>query len=219
MNIIQVTWPPSWHRVGEARGWFFIEKAKKAFAANRTGEALLYLSNAYEFDPSNYAAGLTLAKTLQSGQPVPSNRVYDRLFREHPDQRETTAEEWFRALLARGDFATIQSLARDRILDDTAHASVWMRALIFASRQSHRDDVLRALRDSPAPAATVWRPLIETELLLLAGRNAEARLQLDHTDWRRLPAPSHAPLLLLRLTTVHSGRLPFTPAILRTRPV
>ena len=187
VNIIQVTWPPSWHRVGEARGWFFIEKAKKAFAANRTGEALLYLSNAYEFDPSNYAAGLTLAKTLQSGQPVPSNRVYDRLFREHPDQRETTAEEWFRALLARGDFATIQSLARDRILDDTAHASVWMRALIFASRQSHRDDVLRALRDSPAPAATVWRPLIETELLLLAGRNAEARLQLDHTDWRRLP--------------------------------
>ena len=187
VNIIQVTWPPSWHRVGEARGWFFLDKARKAFASNRTGEALLYLSNSYEFDPSNYAAGLTLAKALQSGQPVPSNRIYERLFREHPGQRETTAEEWFRALVARGDFTAIQSLARDRILDGTPHASVWMRALVFATRQSRRADELRDLRDSPVPAAAVWRPLIETELLFLGGQDAGARARLDGTDWRRLP--------------------------------
>jgi hypothetical protein len=187
VNLLQVAWPASWHRVGEARGWFFIEKARKAFAANRTGEALLYLSNAYEFDPSNYAAGLTLAKTLQAGQPVASNQVYDRLLREHPAERELTSEEWFRALLARGDFTTIQALARDRILANTPHASVWMRALVFATRQSGRDEILRSLRDNPDPAAAVWRPLIETELLFLAGRQAEARARLDHTDWRRLP--------------------------------
>src|SRR6185295_545658 len=77
VSVFHVAWPPSWHRVGQARGWFFMEKARQSFAANRTSEAILYLSNAYEFDPSNYAAGLTLAKSLQAGQPLISNRVFD----------------------------------------------------------------------------------------------------------------------------------------------
>ena len=187
VNLLQVTWPPSWHRVGEARGWFFLDQARRAFAANRTGEALLYLTNAYEFDPGNYVAGLTLAKTLQSGQPVLSNRIYERLYREHLPQQEATAEEWFRALLARGEFPAIQALARDRLLHDSPHASVWLRALVFATRQSGETGPLRDLRASPAPGAVVWRPLLDTELLLLAGRTAEARGLLLQADWRRLP--------------------------------
>ncbi len=188
VNIFQVCWPPSWSEVARARGWYFTEQARLAFAANRTGEALLYLSNAYEFDPSNYAAGLTLAKTLQSGQPVPSNRIYERLYREHTALREETAQEWFRAMLARGDFTGVQELARDRLLHGTPHASVWMRALVFATRQLHRDDLLRALRDAGDPAITAWRPLLETEILFQAGRTAEARATLDRADWRGVPA-------------------------------
>ncbi len=188
VNVFHVAWPPAWHRLGEARGWFFMEKARKAFAANHTSEALLYLSNAYEFDPSNYTAGLTLAKTLQSGQPVLSNRVYERLLHEHPARREDTAQEWFRALLARGDFESISVLAREEILAASPHTSVWIRALVFAARQSHRYDSIRALRESPAPAAQVWRPLLDTELLLVAGRTAEARSLLTATDWSRVPA-------------------------------
>jgi hypothetical protein len=187
VSLIHVTWPPSWHRVGESRGWFFFEKARQAFAAHRTGEALLYLANSYEFDPGNYIAGLTLAKTLQSGQPVQSNRIYERLYREHLSQREGTAEEWFRALLARGDFPAIQELARDRLLDDSPHPSVWLRALIFATRQTGRVELLRTLRASPHPAAQAWRPLLDAELLLLAGRPAEARPLLTRADWSRLP--------------------------------
>ncbi len=187
VSVFHVAWPPAWHRVGEARGWFFMEKARRAFAANHTSEALLYLSNAYEFDPSNYAAGLTLAKTLQSGQPVLSNRVYDRLLHEHPSKREDTAQEWFRALLARGDFEAVSALARDEVLAAGPHASVWMRALVFATHQSRHDDALRALRDSPLPAATVWRPLLDTELLLLAGREVEARSVITTGDWSNVP--------------------------------
>jgi hypothetical protein len=187
VSILHVGWPPAWHRVGEARGWFFMEKARQAFAANRTSEAILYLSNAYEFDPANYAAGLTLAKTLQAGQPIVSDRLYDRLLHEHPAQREATAQEWFRALLARGDFDAIQALAHDEVLAAGPHASVWMRALVFATRRSRHDAAMRALRDSSLPAATVWRPLLDTELLILASREAEARAVLDGADWSRVP--------------------------------
>ncbi len=187
VNIVQVAWPPSWHRVGEARGWFFMEKARRAFAGNRPSEAILYLSNAYEFDPSNYTAGLTLAKTLQSGQPVVSNRLYERLLHEHPSRHAETAQEWFRALLARGDFDAVAVLARDEVLAAGPHASVWMRALVFATRQTHRDAMLRALRDSPAPAAQAWRPLVDAELRFLAGRAAEGRPLVEHGDWTAVP--------------------------------
>lgn len=187
VSIIHVAWPPAWHRVGEARGWYFMEKARQAFAANRTPEAILYLSNAYDFDPANYTAGLTLAKTLQSGQPVLSNRLYERLLHEHPSQHGNTAQEWFRALLARGDFDAVQGLAADEVLAAGPHASVWMRAFIFATRQNHRAAPVRALCDSPKPAAALWRPLLDTELLLLAGRTAEARVILEQADWVALP--------------------------------
>ena len=187
VSIVHVVWPPSWHRVGEARGWYFMEKAKRAFAAGHTAEAILYLSNAYEFDPSNYAAGLALAQTLQSGQPGISNRLYDRLLHEHPSEHAHTAQDWFRALLARGDFAAVQTLARDEVLAGGPHASVWMRALVFATRQTRQDAPLRALRDSTATTAVVWRPLVDVELLLLAGRNAEAHAALAAADWGRMP--------------------------------
>jgi hypothetical protein len=187
VSIVHVVWPPSWHRVGEARGWYFMEKARKAFDGNRTAEAILYLSNAYEFDPANYTAGLALAQTLQSGQPVVSNRLYNRLLHEHPSQHATTAQTWFRALLARGDFDAVQALARDEVLAGGPRVSVWMRALVFATRQTHRDAPLRALRDSADPDAVVWRPLIEVELLRLAGHDAEAHALLTRVDWSRLP--------------------------------
>jgi tetratricopeptide (TPR) repeat protein len=187
VSVIHVGWPPSWHRVGQARGWFFMEKARRAYAANRTAEAILYLSNAYEFDPANYAAGLTLAKTLQAGQPVVSNRLYERLLHEHPAQHEGTAQEWFRALLARGDFVAIQSLARDELLAASSHSSAWMRAFIFATRQGRHAATLRAFRDAPAPAAAVWQPLLDAELLTLAGHEAEARALVNGADWSRVP--------------------------------
>ncbi|MDB6126601.1 MAG: hypothetical protein JWM35_497 [Verrucomicrobia bacterium] len=187
VSIVHVTWPPSWHRIGQARGWYFTEKARKAFVANHAGEAILYLSNAYEFDPGNYTAGLMLAKTLQSGQPIPSNQIYERLYHEHVAQREDTAQEWFRGLLARGDFTSIQELARERLLDHTPHASVWMRALVFATRQSANPKPLATLADSHDPGAVVWRPLIEAELLFRSGHPREGVARMNRPDWQTVP--------------------------------
>lgn len=188
VSIVHVTFPPLWHKVGQARGWFFLDRSSRAFADGRTSEGLLYLANAYEFDPSNYAAGLSLAKILQTAQPTRSDEVFRQLLHDHPTKRHATAQEWFRALLPRGSFDKIGPMARDEILSDPAQAPVWVRALIFATRQMRDDALLRELIANPAPAAQAWRNVFETELLLRAGHTTEARRALVAAWPQTMPA-------------------------------
>jgi hypothetical protein len=103
VSVVHVTWPGLWHRVPQARGWFFAQKSQRAFAEGRPAEGLLYLSNAHQFDPGNYEITLELARTYQSGPVRESDLLFENLLRDHPAQRDATAQEWFRALLARGD--------------------------------------------------------------------------------------------------------------------
>jgi hypothetical protein len=182
VSILHVGMPPLWHRVGEARGWFFLDRSNHAFAAGRTAEGLLYLANAYEFDPHNYAAGLSLAKKYQAGQPGRSDEVYRQLLREHPDKSAGTAQDWFRALLARGDFESIVGLARGQLAAGSPHTGPWMRALLFATWQNGDDDALRELRSDSQPALAAWHRLLETELLFRAGRQSEARRVIEQ-EW------------------------------------
>lgn len=186
ISIVHLVWPGKWHRVGEVRGWFFMDRSNRAFAAGRPAEGMLYLSNAYEFDPGNYTVASTLAQKLQLTFPQRSDNIYRRLLHDHPDQSALTAQAWFRALLARGDFGTVQQLARVEIIDDPSHASVWMRALLFATRQTGSEKPLLELLASHAPGAAPWRSLLETELLLRSGRNAEARAALNRS-WKDAP--------------------------------
>ncbi|MBI5694056.1 MAG: hypothetical protein HZC55_28610 [Verrucomicrobia bacterium] len=175
VSILHVGLPPLWHKVGQARGWFFLHKSNQAFAQDRIPEGLLYLRNAYDLDPSNYVAGIALAKHLQAGQPARSDEVYQRLLRDHPQRRAGTAQEWFRALLARGSFDRIARLARGELLASSPGAAVWMRALLYSTRRLPSDTLLRELATSPAPALQSWRPVFATELLLREGRLREAR--------------------------------------------
>lgn len=186
ISIVHLVWPGSWHHVGQVRGWFFMERANRAFASGRTSEGMLYLRNAYEFDPSNLAVGLAFAQKLQLGQPAQSDQIFRHLLRDHPEQRGPVAHLWFRALLARGDFAGVQELARIRVVDDPANASAWMRALVFATRATGDRASLEQLAQAPHAAATPWRPLLTTELLRGAGRRDEARAQL-HRRWAGAP--------------------------------
>jgi hypothetical protein len=188
ISIVHVTWPGLWHRVPQARTWFYLDRSNRAFAAGRTAEGLLYLANAYEFDPSNYGAGLALAKHYQAGQPLRSDEVFERLIHDHPDHRHATAQEWFRALLARGDFGRIEVLAQSEMLLDPAHAGVWLRALIVATRQLGDDKPLQTLLAGRSAAGIAWAPVLQTELLLRAGRTREARALLD----RPWDAPPYA---------------------------
>ncbi len=188
ISIVHVTWPGLWHRVPQARGWFFAQKSQRAFAAGRTAEGLLYLSNAYQFDPGSYQIALALAKNLQAGRPRESDLLFERILREHPPQRNDTAQEWYRALLARGDFKKIAGLAYTQTLADREYAHVWMRALLFATRRLGDDAPLRALLAERSPAAAAWHQLIEIELLVRAGRLREARVALDQ-PWPATASP------------------------------
>ena len=222
ISIVHVTWPGLWHRVPQARSWFFYERSNRAFAEGRTSEGLLYLANAYEFDPGNYLIGLKLAKNYQAGQPPRSDEIFQRLLRDHPAQRDATAQDWFRALLPRGDFAKIAPLARDEVLLDPAHAHVWMRALLFATGQTGDNTLLNELAANPAPAAEVWWPLLEAERLIRNGRPREARAALDQR-WPARGSPAtqtyflvyrvdaltrlHEPLAALDLLERSTGRI------------
>ncbi|HVU35544.1 MAG TPA: hypothetical protein VHE61_19045 [Opitutaceae bacterium] len=187
VSIVHVALPPLWHRVGQARGWFFLDRAHRAFAAGRTNEGLLYLSNAYDFDPTNFDAGIALAKAYQLANPARSDQVFARLLRDHPEQRNLTAQDWFRSLLARGEFGQIAMLAKSETLRDPRHANAWIRALIFATRQNQDTQPLKAMLADPSRSAEIWRPLLETELLWRAGRKAEVRAAIDR------PWPATAP--------------------------
>jgi len=188
VSIVHVGLPPLWHKVPQARGWYFVEKSNRAFAAGKTAEALLYLNNGYQFDPGNYGAGLALAKNYQVGQPRISDEFYARLLREHPEQQSTTSQEWFRALLARGDFVQASSVAQTQALTDAARAQTWLRSLLFTTRQSGDDAPLRQLLASRNPLAVIWHPVLETELMVRSGRNTEARATLETTWSSKAPA-------------------------------
>ncbi len=198
INVGHVVWPGLWYRVPQARGWFFAQKSQKAFAAGRTAEGLLYLSNAYQFDPGSYQITLALAKSLQVGRPRESDLLFERVLHEHPAQRDATAAEWFRALLARGDFRKIATLAHTETLADTAHAHVWVRALLFATRQFGDDTQLRQLLADRSSAAAPWRQLLDIELLLRGGGTREARAALD----RPWPADASPFTVYYRVSTL-----------------
>lgn len=188
VSILHVSFPHLWHKVPQARAWFFFDKANQAFAAGRTSEGLLYLKNSYDFDPSNYSTGLALAKNYQAGQPNLSDEYYANLLRDHPDQHGTTSQEWFRALLARGDFFRAAGVAQAEVVADAARSQVWIRSLLFTTRQAGDEAPLRALLSNPSPTAVVWHPLLETELLLRAGRTGEARAKLVQRWPAKAPA-------------------------------
>ncbi|PTX98981.1 hypothetical protein DB354_02880 [Opitutus sp. ER46] len=192
VSIVHIGLPPMWHRVGEARGWFFLNRSQQAFAAGRTNEGMLYLTNAYEFDPRNYRAGLALAQHTQLPNPPRSDQIFQRLLNDHPAEREATAQQWYRALLARGDFERISELATSRVLADSPSANVWMRALVFASRHGGSEAHLNAIVSSPLPTARRWQPLVQTELLARAQRLADVRTAVTR-PW----APDAPPYTIL----------------------
>lgn len=163
----QIAWPPAWREFRSVQSRYYLEQARRAREAGRSQEAVLALSNAYELNPRDYAAGMVLAQLWQAGQPLLSDQVFARLHHEHPEQREQTAQSWYRALLARGDFASIQRLAGDRLLNSAqdAPSSAWLQAFLFAHRRTGDHAALAALLEAPALPATL-RPLLLLEQAL-----------------------------------------------------
>jgi hypothetical protein len=186
VNILHVTLPTHWHRVTEVRSGFFLNRAGEAFAQGRVTDALLYLGSAYESDRANYTAGILLAKHLQVGQPARSDEVFQALIRNHPELARQTAQEWFRALLARGNFDRAAGLARAEILAGAPSPAVWVRALVFARRRLNPPAGSDPADLPPGAAGDPWRPVFAVEQLIRQGKRDAARTLLNR-DWPETP--------------------------------
>ena len=174
-ELRQVAWPRAWPELRVVQSRRYLEQSREARAAGRPAEALLALASAYELNPSDYASGLVLAQLLQGAQPVQSDAVFARLYREHPDQRESIGQAWYRSLLARGDFAAIIPLARDRLLASGTQSPAWTHALLFACRRTGRLDHLGAILADPRFPA-VPRDLLALEQIM-AGQPVPERIR------------------------------------------
>jgi hypothetical protein len=178
VRFIAVAWPPAWSEIRIARGEYFFEKALRALGAHRPKEAGLALRNAYECNPRDYRAGLMLAKLFQMGQPAQADFVYAHLLHDNPAQSALIAEQWYRGLLARGDFSEIAQLVPAFLAADTAHAPVWMHAMFFATRRLGDTKPLLQMLIKDYPLAPDLRQLVKIELLIETGRTNEAHKAL-----------------------------------------
>ncbi|MET0262814.1 MAG: hypothetical protein ABW223_07935 [Rariglobus sp.] len=140
-----VAWPPAWSKFTAIRTEFFLGKYQAASRVGDPQSAMIALSTAYNLNPQNYPAGLELAKLWQVTQPGLSNRTYRRLIDEHPGQAEVTAQTWFRALLARGDFVGVEQLAIERIIAEPDGSTAWLSAFLFSNQRTRDADSRRRL--------------------------------------------------------------------------
>jgi hypothetical protein len=131
-----VAWPGSWRQIRAARAQYFFALAQRELSQNNAIGASMALSQSYDLDPGNYAAGRILAQLWQPGGEEILNRLYRQLMADHPEMRSQTAQAWFGALLQHGDFATIETVALERLQAEPAQASAWLNALLVASRRT-----------------------------------------------------------------------------------
>lgn len=146
----QVAWPLAWRELRVVQADRYLEKAREARIAGQPADALFALSNAYDLNPRDYATGYLLAQLLQAGQPTLSDGTFSRLYHEHPEYREQTAQTWYRALLARGDFPAVIPLALDRLFaaGEAGSPPAWKQALLFAARRIGDPAILAKLLET-----------------------------------------------------------------------
>ncbi|MBI5381520.1 MAG: hypothetical protein HZA31_06430 [Opitutae bacterium] len=182
-----VAWPPAWHRINESRALYFLNQGRVALQNNRVREAVFALGIAYEIDPRNYHAGLILAQLWQTTQPQLSDKLYAQLLVQHPESGPATAQLWFRALLARGEFDRVRQLAAQQMQADPREAFSWLHAWLFAVRQSRDFAPLRDWLAQPQAVPPAWRALLTTELQLRTGQTTAA------LPWLRRVQSENAP--------------------------
>ena len=171
VSPLTLAWPPRWPQLRIARSQYFAEKARQALAAHRVNEAMLSLEIAFHNNPRNYSLGLELAQLMALGQPAVADRLFGLLMRDHPDQREQTAEAWYRFLLVQGRFEPATALVADRVVQDAARRPAWLHALFFLTGQSHDDQTLQNLVAQHAKALNpIDVALINSELLIRHGQ-------------------------------------------------
>lgn len=192
VNYVSVAWPPRWRVLRGSQENLYAARAQRALQAGNYPEAILSLDMVTRLNPRNYPAGLALAGLCQSAaQPFMADHIYERLMRDVPEQRRQTAQIWFRALLARADYAKIQELALTMLTEDPAERAAWLNALLFSCRRSGNHAFLGTIT-AEQPHLPEWcTELIGIEQLLLQNQLAAAMPRLTRIS--RQPATAYLP--------------------------
>jgi hypothetical protein len=164
-----VAWPPSWHRIHQARADYYFRMALQAFSAGDVRQCYLALSQVYALDPDNARAALLLAQFTQVANPEFSDEIYARLLSGHHGDKATVAEAWFRALLARGDLASLGRLSARMLVERAEPASAWTQGVLFAERLDGNPAEVDRLLDGPAPIADEARVVLALARSVRAG--------------------------------------------------
>jgi hypothetical protein len=170
-----VAWPGGWPQIREARARYFFALAERDLRENNPVGASMALSQSYDLDPRNYAAGRILAQLWQPGGAEILNRLYRQLMADHPQLRAATAQAWFQALLQHGDFATIATLAQEQLAAQPAQAGPWLNALLVATRRTGDPSALRRALPAPPPLPPYVAQVCRLELDLRAAGPTGAR--------------------------------------------
>lgn len=177
VTLRQIFWPRAWSELRVVRAEFFREQAMEHFAAGRFREAANSLNVAYEMDPRNYEAGLTLAEFYRIGRPDLVDNLFRQLLRQHPERRAETAQLWLRSLFGRMNLTGVADLAAGMLREEKTDAGAWTHALIFASRGLRRPELLEPVAADAVVAETVRSVLaLEARVRRLERREAAAVL-------------------------------------------
>lgn len=186
-RYLSVVWPPRWSELRTSQEKLYSARAQQAIAAGRYPEAVLALQRVCELNPHNYPAALMLASLAQvSGQPFVAEHIYERLMRDVPAQRATTAEIWIRPLLSRAEYPTVKQLAAAMLTEDAPRREAWLHCLLFAARRTHDQALLSGILQSHTSLPDWCMDLIRIELLLLQDRREQALVLLNRVNHRPL---------------------------------
>ena len=174
-----VVWPPAWHSIHQARADYFFRMAVRAFSAGDVRQGLLALNQVYSMDPGNVAAALLLAQFTQAANPDYSDSIYGRLLLERRGNIEETAQAWFKALLSRGDLASVGRLSGRMLREGSAHAPAWTQGLLFAERMTGDPGEVDRLLSRPGQIPAVARSVLSLARDIRTGSAQERLRRVD----------------------------------------
>lgn len=174
-----VAWPGRWAELRSSQERLYATRAQEALVAGDYPTAILSLQTVCRLNPRNLPAGLMLARlSLLAGQPSIAEHIYSRLMHDVPEQRAAIARVWIRSLVAAGNYQTVKPLATAMLSEDSGHRDAWLRALVFAARQTNDEAALAPVLSGEhgLPEWCVEIAAIEQQLLLKRPERALPRL-------------------------------------------
>jgi len=168
-----VAWPPAWHRVHQARADYYYRMALRSYAAGDVRQCFLALGQVYVLDPDNISAARLLAQFAQIANPDFSDEIYSHLLLQSRGNREETAQAWFRALLARGDLASMSRLSAEMLQEGAPHGPAWTQGLLFEGNLTADTRVVDKLLLAPGKTPEEARSVLELARSIRTGSKAD----------------------------------------------